>query len=108
MKNDTHSNIEVELVRDDINNLKGSFMGPIGTPYEGGKYEVEIQIPAEYPFRPPKMQFKTKLWHPNVSSVTVGCQSHLIYHCLTSYCRVLSVSILSRRIGHLFSQLNPL
>ena len=102
MKNDPHSNIEVELVRDDINNLKGSFMGPVGTPYEGGKYEVEIQIPAEYPFRPPKMQFKTKLWHPNVSSVTVRQEDHLLYHQLILIFRALYVSIHSPQIGHLF------
>ena len=72
LKNDPHSTVEIELVRDDINHLTGSFMGPVGTPYEGGKYEVDITIPSEYPFRPPTMKFKTKLWHPNVSSVTAS------------------------------------
>jgi ubiquitin-conjugating enzyme (huntingtin interacting protein 2) len=64
--------VEIELVKDDINHLKGSFMGPVGTPYEGGRFEVDIKIPNEYPFRPPAMKFTTKLWHPNVSSVTVS------------------------------------
>jgi ubiquitin-conjugating enzyme (huntingtin interacting protein 2) len=31
---------------------------------------VDITIPNEYPFSPPKMKFITKVWHPNVSSVT--------------------------------------
>lgn len=56
---------------DDPSHLKASFPGPPDTPYEGGTYVVDIKIPQEYPFRPPIMKFETKLWHPNVSSVTV-------------------------------------
>jgi len=54
----------------DLTKLKGTFQGPPGTPYEGGLYKVDIEIPNEYPFRPPKMKFETKIWHPNVSSQT--------------------------------------
>ena len=38
--------------------------------YEGGKFIIDIIIPQEYPFKPPKMKFDTKIWHPNISSVT--------------------------------------
>ena len=38
------------------------------TPYEGGKFLVDIIIPPDYPFKPPKMKFDTKIWHPNISS----------------------------------------
>lgn len=31
---------------------------------------MDIQVPDNYPFEPPKMKFETKIWHPNVSSVT--------------------------------------
>ena len=31
---------------------------------------VDIQIPQDYPFKPPKMKFDTKIWHPNISSQT--------------------------------------
>jgi ubiquitin-conjugating enzyme (huntingtin interacting protein 2) len=41
-----------------------------GTPYEGGKFYVDIIVPENYPFVPPKMKFVTKLWHPNVSSAS--------------------------------------
>ncbi|KAG4030374.1 hypothetical protein MFRU_012g01120 [Monilinia fructicola] len=54
----------------DLTNLRASFVGPPDTPYEGGTYIVDIKIPNEYPFRPPHMNFATKLWHPNVSSQT--------------------------------------
>lgn len=69
---DKISHIEVESVGDSVTHLKGRFEGPPGTPYEGGKFEVDINIPNEYPFKPPVMKFITKIWHPNISSVTVS------------------------------------
>merc|ERR1712087_920730 len=44
--------------------------GPEGTPYDGGHYVIEINIPSDYPYNPPKMKFDTKIWHPNISSQT--------------------------------------
>lgn len=55
--------------------LKGIFPGPPDTPYAGGKYQVDIVIPDTYPFKSPIIKFDTKIWHPNVSSVTVSCQA---------------------------------
>jgi ubiquitin-conjugating enzyme (huntingtin interacting protein 2) len=53
-----------------LRHLKGTIKGPEGTPYEGGVFTVNIEIPKQYPFEPPKMKFDTKIWHPNVSSQT--------------------------------------
>ena len=69
---DTASQILAETVGDSMTNLRGSFKGPSGTPYEGGTYEVSITIPNEYHFKPPVMRFITKVWHPNISSQTVS------------------------------------
>merc|ERR1719157_338748 len=44
--------------------------GPEGTPYDGGAFTIDIEIPADYPYNPPKMKFDTKIWHPNISSQT--------------------------------------
>ncbi|TGJ83207.1 hypothetical protein E0Z10_g5569 [Xylaria hypoxylon] len=54
----------------DLTHLKARISGPPGTPYEGGKFIVDVKIPTEYPFRPPSMKFDTQVWHPNISSVT--------------------------------------
>lgn len=62
--------IKVELVKDNWTELKGEIAGPPDTPYAGGKFELEIKVPETYPFNPPKVRFITKIWHPNVSSVT--------------------------------------
>ncbi|XP_052829608.1 ubiquitin-conjugating enzyme E2-22 kDa isoform X2 [Octopus bimaculoides] len=62
--------IRVELVNDKYDELKGEIAGPPETPYEGGKFQLEIKIPETYPFNPPKVRFVTRIWHPNISSVT--------------------------------------
>lgn len=54
----------------DMRHLKATVQGPEGTVYDGGVFQVDIQIPKQYPFEPPKMKFITKVWHPNVSSQT--------------------------------------
>ena len=55
---------------EDMTHWKGTITGPIGTPYEGGKFIIDIKLTPSYPFEPPKMVFDTKVWHPNVSSQT--------------------------------------
>ena len=37
----------------------------------GGTYDIDIEVPNDYPFKPPKMRFITKVYHPNISSQTV-------------------------------------
>jgi len=64
------SGVHLELVKDDLTELAGTIAGPPDTPYQGGKYKLEIKIPDTYPFNPPKVRFITKIWHPNISSVT--------------------------------------
>lgn len=67
---DRTSGIAVRLVGDSPTHLIGTFKGPTGTPYEGGIYDVDIQIPETYPFSPIKMKFITKVYHPNISSAS--------------------------------------
>lgn len=63
--------IHVELVKEpDFSHWKAQIAGPIDTPYAGGVFTVDIKIPPNYPFAAPKMQFDTKVWHPNISSQT--------------------------------------
>ncbi|KAK8916804.1 Ubiquitin-conjugating enzyme E2 27 [Platanthera zijinensis] len=52
----------------DLTHLCGTIAGPVGTPYEGGTFLIDIQLLSDYPFEPPKMQFVTRVWHPNISS----------------------------------------
>lgn len=67
---DGGSGVSARPKGDNISLLFGSIQGPGDTPYEGGIFEVDITVPNDYPFEPPKMKFVTKVWHPNVSSQT--------------------------------------
>jgi ubiquitin-conjugating enzyme (huntingtin interacting protein 2) len=62
--------VTAELVSGNWKHWKGRINGPEDTVYEGGTFFVDIHIPDNYPFVPPKMKFITKVWHPNVSSNT--------------------------------------
>ena len=51
-----------------IQNFHGSIIGPVGTPYAGLKYELEIKIGTDYPMKAPNVRFVgPKIYHPNVN-----------------------------------------
>jgi len=64
------STVKVSLYNGDLRHWKGYIEGPDDTPYKSGFFQIDIQLPAEYPYKPPKMKFETKIWHPNISSQT--------------------------------------
>jgi ubiquitin-protein ligase len=37
------------------------------TDTKGGKFQLLLVLPTEYPFKPPKINFKTRIYHPNVT-----------------------------------------
>ncbi|KAM6541721.1 hypothetical protein CsatB_006168 [Cannabis sativa] len=43
-------------------------IGPEGTVYEKGVFNIKIQIPERYPFQPPTMTFATQIYHPNIDN----------------------------------------
>ncbi|GAX85001.1 hypothetical protein CEUSTIGMA_g12422.t1 [Chlamydomonas eustigma] len=40
--------------------------GPKDTPYEGGCFELSINVPEQYPLAPPTVKYGTKIFHPNI------------------------------------------
>jgi len=45
----------IEVSESNVLNLKGYVIGPVDTPYEGGHFHIEMNIPESYPFNPPKV-----------------------------------------------------
>ncbi|MHA2294882.1 MAG: ubiquitin-conjugating enzyme E2 [Candidatus Hodarchaeales archaeon] len=39
--------------------------------FEGGVFLVEIIIPREYPFKPPRVRWVTPTWHPNIFNANI-------------------------------------
>ena len=46
---------------------------PDNPPYDKGAFRIEINFPAEYPFKPPKITFRTKIYHPNIDEKGQVC-----------------------------------
>jgi ubiquitin-conjugating enzyme E2 L3 len=64
----------VDITVDELNilNWQGTIV-PENPPYNKGAFKIEIIFPAEYPFKPPKITFKTKIYHPNIDEKGQVC-----------------------------------
>ncbi|XP_075034995.1 ubiquitin-conjugating enzyme E2 T-like [Mixophyes fleayi] len=58
---------------DRIDELRAQVVGGQGSPYEGGVFSLEIVVPERYPFEPPRVQFLTPIYHPNIDSAGRIC-----------------------------------
>ena len=68
LQKDTLANITAGPAGEDMFNWRATMTGPEDSPYAGGLFFLKIQFPAEYPFKPPRLQFETKIFHPNINS----------------------------------------
>ena len=60
----------VDLKHGDIFEWIGTLHGLDNSPYEGGTFAFHIQFTDDYPEKPPKVNFTTKIYHPNVDGRT--------------------------------------
>ncbi|ESQ51862.1 hypothetical protein EUTSA_v10017672mg [Eutrema salsugineum] len=46
---------------------EATIKGPASCPFENGVFVLSVHIPKDFPFKPPKITFKTKIFHPNIN-----------------------------------------
>lgn len=87
-----------------IQNFHGSIIGPVGTPYAGLKYELDIKIGTDYPMRAPIVQFIGPIiYHPNINISGVICLDIL----KTEWAPTLSLTKMMLSICSLLNEPNP-
>ncbi|SAM00033.1 hypothetical protein [Absidia glauca] len=69
IKEDPEANLQLQLT-EELDQFYATFQGPPDSPYEGGIFLVDIKLTSDFPFKPPKMRFISKVYHPNISSQT--------------------------------------
>lgn len=77
--------------------------GPPDSPYEDIVYELQVQFPDDYPFKPPKFRFVSSVWHPNV-----GVNGHICLDIISSrWAPSLSLFKILQSIQSLLTDADP-
>jgi ubiquitin-conjugating enzyme E2 D/E len=103
MQKDDTPNLSAGPINDNLFEWEAVILGPVGTPYEGGVFYLNISIPSNYPFKPPNVIFKTKIYHPNINSSGSICLDIL----KTQWSPALTISKILLSICSLLADPNP-
>lgn len=103
LKKDPPSNCSAGPAGTNLFEWEAVLLGPEDSPYAGGVFHLILQFPMDYPFRPPHVQFKTRIYHPNINSAGAICLDIL----KTQWSPVLTVGKLLLSISSLLTDPNP-
>jgi ubiquitin-conjugating enzyme E2 D/E len=103
LSNEDHSVFVISPKEDKITNWEGYIIGPKDTPYEGGKFYINITFPSDYPYNPPLILFKTKIYHPNINENGAICLDIL----KDEWSPILTISKIMYSLSSLLSEPNP-
>ncbi|KAG1652510.1 Ubiquitin-conjugating enzyme E2 T [Nymphon striatum] len=92
---------------DSFDKFEASIIGSKATPYENGIFKLEIVLPNNYPFEPPKVRFLTSIYHPNIDSGGRICLDALKMPPQGNWKPSLNISSILLSIQLLMSEPNP-
>lgn len=87
----------------DITRWNAMIIGPSGTPYDGGIFNLNIVFPSNFPTKPPRIQFTTSIYHPNISTNGSICLDLL----QDKWSAALKISDILMSISSLLNDPNP-
>eukprot|EP00742_Colponemidia_sp_Colp-10_P000441 GILJ01000482.1.p1 GENE.GILJ01000482.1~~GILJ01000482.1.p1 ORF type:complete len:172 (+),score=20.08 GILJ01000482.1:88-603(+) len=64
------SDYEVTMNNDSTTDFNVKFYGPKGSPYDGGVWQVHVDLPDQYPYKSPSIGFCNRIFHPNVDEMS--------------------------------------
>lgn len=100
---DPPANCSAGPIQDDYFHWEAMLMGPTDSPYQGGLFKLNIVFPLDYPFKPPKITFITKIYHPNVNANGIICLDIL----KNQWSPALTISKVLLSISSLLTDPNP-
>ena len=103
MTSDPPSGINAAPLENNIMVWQAVIFGPDDTPWEGGTFSLLLEFSEEYPNKPPKVRFISKVFHPNVYADGQICLDIL----QSNWTPILDVSTLLASIQSLLSDPNP-
>ena len=67
MLDDPPTGCSMVQMGDDLFSWHVEVLGPPDSPFEGGTFGLLVTFPTSYPFKPPKVKFETRVFHPNIN-----------------------------------------
>lgn len=88
---------------DSLYDWGSTILGPSDSPYSGGIFFLDVKFSEEYPFKPPKVTFRTRIYHCNINSQGAICLDIL----KDNWSPALTISKVLLSICSLLTDANP-